>query len=131
MQPPAASSTTRDAVPIPPLNSWQTIPVPPPTLPSSTGPSDAAAIASSTWSVVTWKPSMSLSRPSHVSPTTGSAQYDVPNGSRRTAFRMIPSRTIPTQCVFVIPIGPVRRPASRIHSRPVSSPLPFRRWLPA
>ena len=31
---------------------------------------------------------------------------------------MIPSRTTPTECVFVIPIGPVRRPASRIHSRP-------------
>jgi len=74
---------------------------------------------------------MSFRRPSHVSPTTGSAQYEVPNGSFRTAFRMIPSRTTPTECVFVIPTGPVRRPASRIHSRPVSSPLPFRRWLPA
>ena len=74
---------------------------------------------------------MSLSRPSHVSPATGSAQNDVPNGSRRTAWRMIPSWTIPTLCVFVIPIGPVSRPASRIHSSPVSSPLPLRRWLPA
>ena len=74
---------------------------------------------------------MSLSRPSHVSPTTGSAQNDVPNGSARTAVRMIPSWTTPTLWVLVIPIGPVRRPASRIHSRPVSSPLPLRRWLPA
>src|SRR6185503_5973421 len=48
---------------------------------------------------------MSFSSPSHVSPTTGRAQYDVPNGSRW--------------------------PASRIHSRPVSSPFPLRRWLPA
>ena len=29
-----AASMTRDAVPMPPLNSWQTIPVPPPTAPS-------------------------------------------------------------------------------------------------
>ena len=28
----------RDAVPMPPLNPWQIIPVPPPTLPSATGP---------------------------------------------------------------------------------------------
>ena len=48
---------------------------------------------------------MSFSRPSQVSPTTGSAQYDVPNGSGPTASRMIPSRTTPTECVFVIPIG--------------------------
>ncbi len=70
---------------------------------------------------------MSLSRPSQVSPTTGSAQYEVPNGRIRTALRMIASRTTPTEWVFVIPIGPVRWPASRIHSRPVSSPFPFRR----
>ena len=44
---------------------------------------------------------------------------------------MIPSRTTPTLCVFVIPIGPLSRPASRIHSSPVSSPLPLSRWLPA
>ena len=31
------------AVPMPPLKSWQIIPVPPPTAPSSTGPRDAAA----------------------------------------------------------------------------------------
>ncbi len=33
----------RDAVPMPPLNSWQIIPVPPPTLPSGTGPDAASA----------------------------------------------------------------------------------------
>ena len=33
--------STRDAVPMPPLNSWQIMPVPPPTLPSRTGPSAA------------------------------------------------------------------------------------------
>ena len=37
----------RDAVPVPPLNSWQIIPVPPPTLPSGTGPSLAASNAAS------------------------------------------------------------------------------------
>ena len=49
---------------------------------------------------------MSLSRPSHVSPATGSAQNDVPNGSTLTAVRMIPSWTTPTLWVFVIPIDP-------------------------
>ena len=37
VKPPWSASMTRDAVPIPPLNSWQTIPVPPPTPPSATG----------------------------------------------------------------------------------------------
>ena len=41
----ARPATTRDAVPIPPLNSWQTIPVPPPTSPSATGPPVAEASA--------------------------------------------------------------------------------------
>jgi hypothetical protein len=52
----------------------------------------------------------------------------------RRPERQLPDRvaddpvvTIPTLWVFVMPIGPARRPASRIHSRPVSSPLPFRR----
>ena len=39
------SSTTRDEVPIPPLKPWQTMPVPPPTEPSSTGPSAARSSA--------------------------------------------------------------------------------------
>src|SRR4051794_13266532 len=41
------------------------------------------------------------------------------------------SRTVPTERVFVIPIGPWSMPASRIHSRPVSSPLPFSVKAPA
>ncbi len=74
MKPPAAASMTRDAVPMPPLNSWQIIPVPPPTVPSSTGPPAAAASAACRCSARTWKPLMSLSNPSNVSPTTGSDQ---------------------------------------------------------
>ena len=65
---------TRDDVPMPPLNSWQTIPVPPPTPPSATGPGAADRSAARASSVVTWNPSMSFSSPSQVSPTTGSAQ---------------------------------------------------------
>ena len=38
-------TTTREEVPIPPLKSWQIIPVPPPTLPSATGPGAAASSA--------------------------------------------------------------------------------------
>ena len=98
------ASTTRDAVPIPPLNSWQTIPVPPPTLPSATGPSAAAASAASRCSAVTWKPSMSLSRPSYVSPTTGSDQTR-PDGARSTAAATSASRTTPTLWVLVIATG--------------------------
>jgi hypothetical protein len=37
------------------------------------------------------------------------------------------SRTTPTEKVFVIAIGVVRKPDSLIHSSPVTSPLPFRR----
>ena len=57
-------STMRDAVPVPPLKSWQIIPVPPPTSPSGTGPSDAASMAAKRCSARTWKPSMSFSAPS-------------------------------------------------------------------
>ncbi len=41
------------------------------------------------------------------------------------------SWTTPTEWVFVSPIGDVSIPDSRIHSSPVSSPFPFRRWAPA
>jgi hypothetical protein len=65
------SSTTRDEVPIPPLNPWQIIPVPPPTFPWSTGPAEADSRADATCSGRTCCPLMSFNTPSHVSPTTG------------------------------------------------------------
>ena len=40
-----ASVTRREAVPMPHLNSWQIMPVPPPTLPSATGPARAESSA--------------------------------------------------------------------------------------
>ena len=43
----------------------------------------------------------------------------------------IASRTMPTLCVFVIATGVVSWPASRTHSSPVISPLPFSVWQPA
>ena len=49
----------------------------------------------------------------------------------RAAASTSASRTTPTLWVFVIPIGPPSIPASRIHSRPVSSPLPLSRCAPA
>ncbi len=64
----------RDAVPMPPLKPWQTMPVPPPIAPSATLPARASTSASRRWSPVTCWPSTSFSRPSHVSPTTGSDQ---------------------------------------------------------
>ena len=74
---------------------------------------------------------MSLSRPSHVSPTTGSDHRRSPDRRCATACATRASRTTPTLWVFVMPIAPPSRPASRIHSSPVSSPLPLSRWQPA
>ncbi len=64
---------------------------------------------------------MSLRKPSHVSPTTGRLQSHSPGRSAAISA----SRTTPTECVLVRPIGVVSVPESRIHSSPVSSPLPL------
>ena len=118
-------------MPIPPLKPWQIIPVPLPTLPSATLPPDADSIAAKTWSGFTCSPLMSLSVPSHVSPTTGRLHASSAMSPRRIAHAISASRTTPTECVFVSPIGVVSRPDSRTHSSPVSSPLPLSRWQPA
>ncbi len=64
---------------------------------------------------------MSFRNPSQVSPTTGRLQSHSPG----CAAAIRASRTTPTECVFVSPIGVVNVPESRIHSSPVSSPLPL------
>ena len=51
--------------------------------------------------------------------------------ARRARKSTIASRTTPTECVLVSPIGVVSIPESRIHSSPVSSPLPLSRCTPA
>jgi hypothetical protein len=56
MYPPAGSGSFRLAVPMPPLKPRQIIPVPPPTLPSGTGPGAALSRARKTCALVTWKP---------------------------------------------------------------------------
>ena len=66
--------TTRLEVPMPPLNSWQIMPVPPPTLPSATGPPRAESSAAWAMASVTGKVSASESQPSWVSATTGRCQ---------------------------------------------------------
>ena len=116
---------------MPPLKPWQIMPVPPPTPPSGTGPSLAEASASSTCSARTCWPLTSLSIPSQVSPTTGSPQKSSCGPRARASNAISASRTTPTLCVLVIATGEVSVPDSRTHSSPVSSPLPFRRWLPA
>ena len=93
--------------------------------PSSTAPPLAAASADATCSGLTWKPLMSLRTPSQVSPTTGRLQRPP---SPCCAAATSASRTTPTECVFVSPIGVVSSPESRIHSSPVSSPLPLILW---
>ncbi len=128
---PPAPSTDRDDVPIPPLKPWQIIPVPPPTLPSATGPSEADASAASTCSGRTCIPLMSFRRPSQVSPTTGRLQNSRSSDREAISAEMSASRTTPTECVFVRAIGEHSIPDSRIHSSPVSSPFPFRRCAPA
>ena len=124
--------TTRDAVPIPPLNSWQTIPVPPPTLPSATGPpprrsSAAAEVLGAdveAVDVVEQRRRTSRRRPAATTTSRGSPR-------RSTEAATSASRTTPTLCVLVIATGVVSSPDSRTHSRPVSSPLPLSRWQPA
>src|SRR5437588_7969228 len=64
VQPPSSSDRTRDDVPMPPLNWWQIMPVPPPTQPSATGPPVAASRAANTCSGRTCIPLMSERKPS-------------------------------------------------------------------
>ena len=106
------------------------MPVPLPTLPSGTGPELAASSAAQTSPAETCDPLMSFSRPSHVSATTGSDHQSEPDRCDRSTCTSA-SRTTPTECVFVRPIGDVSSPDSSIQWLPVSSPLPFRRPMPA
>ena len=96
---------------------------------------DRAAVAESRaerrCSAFTWKPFRSFSRPSYVSPTTGSDHHALVRSRSSTEAATRASRTTPTLWVFVIATGPPSMPDSRTHSRPVNSPLPFRRWQPA
>src|SRR5580704_4647267 len=103
------------------------MPVPPPTLPSSTGPERAPSSACMTCSGFTWKPLMSFSHPSQVSATTGS-DHQAPVASAgpcATRQAITASRTTPTLWVLVIITGPSRKPDSSTHAVPVISPLPF------
>ena len=73
---------------------------------------------------------MSFRTPSNVSPTTGRLHAGAPR-TLSSDQRIISSCTTPTECVLVMQIGVVRNPDSRIHSRPVISPFPFSRCVPA
>ena len=94
-------------MPVPPLKPWQIIAVPPPTLPSGTGP--VAAVSSAWWrcSGFTWNPLMSLRVPSHVSPTTGRLQKAPTSERARMSAATMASRTTPTLWVLVMAIGVV------------------------
>src|SRR5687767_7005020 len=109
------------------------MPVPPPTLPSSTGPAFAPSIAASTCAAFTWNPLTSFSSPSQVSATTGvDHQYPEASGSPFfTRHAIVASCTVPTLWVLVSITGPSSRPDSSIHERPVISPAPFNTKLPA
>ena len=116
---------------MPPLNPWQTIPVPPPTFPSATGPSAARPSAATTCSARTCCPSTSLSSPSQVSPTTGMAHSGEAPARSAIAAPTRASLTVPTDQVLVSAIGPFSIPHSATSVRPVSSPTPETRWNPA
>ena len=119
-----AARERRDDVPVPPLNSKQCMPVPPPTLPSATAPPRAASSAAQRMFGLTWKPLMSLSQPSQVSATTGSDQLSSA-WLCSTCQAMMASRTTPTLCVLVIIIGPSTCRSSSSQVVPVISPLPL------
>src|SRR5258708_18144546 len=121
--PPRSALSRRDAVPIPPLNWLQIFPVPPRPLPSATGPPRALSSAWNACCLVTWKPLMSFSAPSHVSATTGRDQSK--SNPFLTSHSITASRTTPTLWVLVIITGPARNPDSSSHVVPVISPLPF------
>jgi hypothetical protein len=104
VNPPRLAGSRRLDVPIPPLYPRHCIPVPPPTLPSRTGPGAAAASAANTSSFFTWKPKMSLRSPSHVSATTGRQQWSA-SGSRSAPHSISASRTVPTLLVLVMAMG--------------------------
>jgi hypothetical protein len=74
---------------------------------------------------------MSLSTPSHVSPTTGRYQSSPTLRSARACSRASTSRTWPTLCVLVSPTGELSSPDSATQLSPVTSPLPLSTWYPA
>ena len=108
--------------------------MPPPWQPRGTSAPEGSAAAASSAAracfAVTWNPFTSFRTPSHVSPTTGRLHGGVP-GTLSSDQRIISSCTTPTECVFVMQIGVVKKPDSRIHSRPVISPFPLSRCVPA
>ena len=129
--PTTASPATRLAVPIPPLRSKQTIPVPAPSAPSPTTP-PAAASARPASAASTCTTRASLSQLSSHSPTTGMTTSSTPTtGSAATAADTAPSYTRPTAIVAVRNTGVSITPHSRTCRLPVSSPAPFRTAVPA
>ncbi len=112
---------------MPPLNSLQIIPVPPPTFPSSTGPGVSGVecvpgvfrLYVKTVDVVQITvPGLGHDRQGPpVALHVGRSALDLPG--------ITASRTTPTLCVLVIIMGPLRNPESSTHVVPVISPLPF------
>ena len=81
---------------MPPFQPNATVPVPAPTAPSSTGPAFALAIAAVTWSRVTWRPRMSLSVPSLVSPTSAFTERTFSLPGWASVQRTTASTAVPT-----------------------------------
>ena len=116
---------------MPPLNSWQIMPVPPPTLPSATGPPCAASSAAKACA------SGDVKAVDVVEPAVIGLRHDrqlpgLPSCRAAHGIVQIASRTTPTQWVLVMPIGAVEQ-ARLVRARmvPVISPLPLKLKKPA
>ena len=113
---------------MPALKSQVIMPVPPPTLPSATGPLRRCLSASRTCSAFTWRPEMSLSQESSHSPTTGMMHVVLvaDAGVAAPPCSAPPRRTPrPPPCVLVSKMGVSIRPHSMSWVRPETSPAPL------
>ena len=96
------SGTIRLAVPMPPFQPKQIMPVPAPTAPSGTGPALACASARAASAASTCTVALSDSQLSSHSATTGITTSSVPmTGSAATAAATAPSKILPTAIVDV------------------------------
>ena len=112
--PPSPSGSRRELVPMPPFHPKATVPVPAPTLPSSTGPPEVLRSASKTCRLLIGRARIWFRKPSFVSPTTGVDRTDVRH-ARLLEERVHEGRRRPARrkSVHVRRIGVSNSPSSR------------------
>ena len=107
---------------MPPFQPKACVPVPAPTLPSSTAPPLAAFSAATACSGRTCWPRMSLRPPSLVSPTSAFTERTSALPGWSSVQRTTPSITAPTLSVFVRAMGVSMVPSSSTCVEPASLP---------